>query len=82
MIKTQKAKQRSVEENKYYWSQVVGRIAAWNMGNDSDSAHDWIKLTFGIKSTATLTTIEFEDLMQNVRDHALKYWKLEIPLPQ
>ncbi len=80
MVQTKPALIRSNEENAYYHGVVVKMIAAakrWQPGN----AHGWVKTTFGITSTATLTTKEFEDLMENVRQHILKYWDIEIPLP-
>lgn len=72
--------QRSNEENRYYWGVVVCDIAQrqhWS----GETAHEWIKITFGVESTSTLTTKEFEELMTVVRNHVLKFWMLEIALP-
>lgn len=80
MIKTKPAAIRSNEENRYYHGQVCGLITkhhGWREGQ----AHAWVKITFGVESTAELTTTEFEDLMETVRQHCLKYWDLIIPLP-
>lgn len=82
MIKTQhyQTSIRSLEENNYYWGEVIDSIC-----NHKDwappQAHEWIKTTWGIRTTTALTTKEFEELMENVRTHCGKFWKLEIGLP-
>lgn len=80
MIKVKQASIRSPQENKYYHAVVVRDIAEFK-GWSHEEAHEWIKETFGIESTTTLTTKEFEDLMEDVRQHVLKYWELVIALP-
>lgn len=80
MINTQEVAQRSDAENKYYHGVVVKEIALFK-GWRPSSAHAWIKATFGVESTATLSTVEFEQLMDDVRSHVYKYWKLDILLP-
>ena len=80
MIKTKPSAIRSLEENRYYHgvvTKMIGDDKRWQ----PPLAHKWVKVTFGIESTATLSTKEFEDLMENIRQHCLKYWGLEIPLP-
>ena len=80
MITPKSAAIRSNEENAYYHGVVVKMIAddrKWQ----PHIAHNWVKITFGVKTTTELTTKNFEELMENVRQHVLKYWKLEIPLP-
>lgn len=72
---------RSNEENRYYWGVVVCDISDFK-GWGIEASHEWVKETFGIDSTSTLTTSSFEELMTNIRAHVLRYWKLEIMLPQ
>lgn len=81
MLKTYTVSPRSPEENRYYHSVVVSAIASQCFRGNKAVAHEWVKITFGIASTATLTTLEFETLMQDIRDHAKKYWNRTIPLP-
>ena len=80
MIQAQEQKGRSIEENKYYHGVVVKDIAEFKKWTNTET-HEWVKETFGIDSTATLTTIVFEDLMDDVRYHVYLYWGLEIALP-
>lgn len=80
MIKVKQASIRSPQENSYYHAVVVRDIADFK-GWSPEEAHEWVKETFGIESTTTLTTKEFEDLMEDVRQHVLKYWELVIALP-
>lgn len=80
MINTKPAAIRSLEENGYYHGVVVVRLAK-AMRLSPEYAHEWVKLTFDIQSTATLTTIEFEDLMGRVRTYAKDFMDIDIPLP-
>ncbi len=48
---------------------------------EASASHEWVKETFGVDSTTNLSTIGFEELMEGVRSHCLKYWNLSIPLP-
>lgn len=81
MIKTKKASGRTIEENCYYWGCVLEFIM-FHKGWTQAQAHQWVKDTFDIESTAILTTIEFEELMENVRQHVKRFWNLEINLPK
>lgn len=80
MIKVKKISTRSLEENAYYHGVVVKDISIFKDW-DADKAHQWVKDTFGIESTASLSTLDFENLMNNVRNHCEFYWKCHIPLP-
>jgi len=80
MIKYHKITNRSIEENSYYWAVVVGEIAYYKHWQ-AIVAHEWIKTTFGVDSTTSLSTTKFEDLMETVRQHVQKYWNLYISLP-
>jgi len=80
MIATEQAKNRTLKENKYYHGVMCALIIRYR-NLKKDEAHEWIKFTFGIESTASLTTTEFEELTENVRRHTEKYWNLIIPLP-
>lgn len=87
MFKIQKVHNRSIEENKYYWGVVVNDIVEFSklkrkISMNSEVVHTWVKFTFGIESTATLNTTEFETLMANIRNHCKYYWDLVIPEPE
>ena len=65
--------QRSNQQNKYYWKQVVG-IPAEHFGYLLEEMHDAFKLIFlrmheegkpeTIKSTTALTTVEFSEYVE------------------
>ena len=82
MIQNKKAvfKERSLEENAYYWGCVIEKINKFKHWQ-SEKSHEWVKDTFNINSTADLTTFEFEILMTSVRGLCLEFWSLEIPKP-
>lgn len=86
-------KERSNQENKYYWSVIIPYIMDLT-GYDSNETHEAIKLKFlkkekfinndevsTIASTAKLSTSEFEDLMSNIRIWAASEHNCYIPLP-
>lgn len=73
--------ERSGPENRYYWSVVVPALArCWQL--DRAQAHRRVKAQFndGL-STATLTTVSFEQLMDALRRYALRVHCIRIPLP-
>jgi len=80
MIQTKQASIRSLEENAYYHGVIVQDVAEYKHWGVS-KAHLWIKNMWDVDSTALLTTVEFEELMENVRMYCLLHWDLEIPLP-
>lgn len=73
---------RSNRENRYYWKVVVkGMARGWGYFPwESERVHSAIKLMFlttqeegkppEIRSTADLTTVEFEELMSRIRSYA------------
>ena len=83
-------KRRSNAENAYYWGVVIPALCDWT-GYTEDEMHDTIKQKFlfefdtvyglpRIRSTANLTTKEFEKLMTNIRAWAREEGVF-IPLP-
>jgi len=81
MIQTKPTIDRSLKQNAYYHKIIVKQIADHKKWTPSRT-HGWIKDTWGIGSTATLTTGEFVDLIENIRGHCLFHWELYIPLPE
>jgi hypothetical protein len=85
-----KRKPRSGKENNYYWGVVIDRIVL-KTGSPADSVHDAMKLKFllvtdeklGVttRSTASLSTVEMEDYLEKIREWALDWLELRIPLP-
>ena len=85
-------KTRSDKENRYYWGVVIELISK-HTGHLPDEIHDALRFQFlkvsagelGMppmaKSTASLTTKEFEDYLSTVRIWAGTFLELYIPLP-
>lgn len=82
-------KDRSNEQNKYYWGVVV-KILGDSFGYLPEEMHEALKLKFllvedrplkTVKSTAGLSTVEFEDLMTKIRMWAQTEHNIYIPLP-
>lgn len=85
-----KKKQRSLSENGYYWGVVIQLLSDWS-GYTPDEMHDALKekflLTFDeehklarMKSSANLSSIEFENFMSRIRTWASEQGVF-IPLP-
>lgn len=87
-------KNRSLNQNDYYWGVVLSLLEK-ETGNDQDAIHEFIKDRFLSKrqvefngqefvvsgSTRKLTTAEFEELMEKVRAWAQIDLNINIPLP-
>lgn len=71
---------RSVEQNRYYWGIVIRFITKFKGWTDSQ-AHGWIKVTWNIETTTTLSSGEYEGILSHIRNHIREFWKLNIPLP-
>lgn len=81
---------RSVVQNAYYWSVVLGYIEQ-ESGHDKDTLHELFKNMFGKKmelfgetftaSTTIYDTIEFEDYLLKIRTWANEFLNCYIPLP-
>ena len=82
-------KKRSDNQNQYYWG-VVLQIISEETGNDLEDLHSTFKAMFLvdrtgvipiIKSTAKLTTIEFNDYINRIVLFVSQRLNLEIPEP-
>ena len=86
-------KDRSSNQNKYYWGVVI-KIIAKETGQDEETIHETMKMLFlqdhiilngeevvTLKSTAKLTTIEMEDYMAKIRTWCSKKLNLYVPTP-
>ena len=86
-------KDRSLEQNNYYWGVVI-RVMANSLGYSKDEhqyLHDSLRMLLlrteqpnklpSIRSTTDLSTIEFEDYMSQCRQLASKEYGIYIPLP-
>ena len=84
---------RSMNQNRYYWGVVV-RILGGEFGYQPDEMHEILKSKFlrrwsqgklGVfpyaQSTAKLSTIAFEDYLEQVRTWAASEFNVNIPLP-
>ena len=90
----QQGKPRSSQENRYYWSVIVGMIAE-DTGNEPERVHEALKEMFlgrefvrmGTKempvpkSTKELSTYDFEIYAEQCRAFAASELGLRIPLP-
>lgn len=85
-------KPRSNEQNRYYWGVVVKAISIYT-GYTANEAHDALREHFLsiptdnalrlIKSTTSLSTVEFEEYMMTIREWAsAQEPPVYIPLPQ
>lgn len=82
-------RQRSNNQNSYYWAVVVPILCA-HFGYTAEEMHNALKWQFlrimdapipKIKSSAALTTKEFEEFMERVRSWAAQEFNINIPLP-
>ncbi|HCJ67017.1 MAG TPA: hypothetical protein DHV62_06760 [Elusimicrobia bacterium] len=82
-------KQRSNEENRYYWGVVI-KILSEHIGYTDEEIHEALKLKFLkdesreipiLRSTASLTTVEFEEYLEKIRMWAAQELNCIIPEP-
>jgi hypothetical protein len=82
-------KNRSNNENRYYWGVVI-KILSEHTGYSTDEMHDALRMLFlierekqipSIKSTATLSTVEFEHYLSQIRLWASTEMNCYIPEP-
>lgn len=83
------AKNRTLQENKYYWFML--ELIGNELGSSKDEMHQAFKLLFlkkpineklfTVKSTSTLNTLEFEDYLENIRRFASLELNIYVPLP-
>lgn len=87
-------KLRSLNQNSYYWG-VVLKLLHDHTGQPQDDLHDILKRKFlgeatlrlgdtdyvFARSTATLSTVQFEEYLSSVRVWAFDTLKVIIPLP-
>jgi len=82
-------KPRSINQNSYYYGVVVDRVAIAT-GFNNEEAHEAIKWKFlkiekngieTVRSTKDLTTVEFENLMSEIRSWASMFLSTYIELP-
>ena len=71
---------RSASQNAYYHSVVV-RLLSQEFGSTDRETHQLLKREFGIRSTATLESAEFEDFLERVRAWAQVEHHVTLPLP-
>ena len=79
---------RSNNQNKYYWGVVI-KILGDELGYMPDEMHNALRWKFlrkggkleTVKSTSSLTTIEFEEYLELIRIWALRDLEIAIPLP-
>lgn len=83
-------KDRSNKENRYYWGVVV-KLLSNHTGYSSDEMHDALRMLFlrdtdrkilTIRSTTSLTTVEFEFYLTQIREWASMELDCYIPLPK
>lgn len=91
-----KKKPRSIAENRYYWGVVIALVSD-GTGYTDEEAHEAMKFLFlkqrrrlpgkltgsldSVRSTAELTTVEFEDYLSKIRQWASMELQVYIPLP-
>lgn len=80
---------RSNQENRYYWGVVIKTLSD-HTGYSDDEMHDALRMLFlkdhtesipTIRSTAALTTVEFEEYMTKIRAWASQELSVYVPEP-
>lgn len=92
---SQKTKNRSNNQNAYYWGVVIQILVDWsgedNVKDENNQIHYYLSSLFltdnlgkipRIKSTTSLTTVEFEQYLEKVRQWAFSNFNVHIPLPE
>lgn len=89
-----KRKHRSVQQNRYYW--LVASMLSDHTGFTKDEIHAILKSKFlrtekvnqdsgavydYVKSTTELSTMEYEEYLDSVRQFAAQEFDLQIPMP-
>jgi len=80
--------QRSENQNKYYWGVVIAMLGN-EFGYDSEEMHEALKFKFlkkegkltTVRSTASLTTTEFEIYLDKVKRWVSEEYDIVIPDP-
>ncbi len=84
------SKNRSNQQNRYYWGVVIDIIGK-ELGYSPDETHEALKIKFlldrrgkipTIKSTAILTTKEFEEYLENIKRWASEFLSVVLPDPE
>lgn len=83
-------RRRSDRQNRYYWGVVVALLAEY-FGYSREEMHEALKMKFlrkeppdkpaTVRSTTDLSTQEFEDYLEEVRQWAAEFYGIDIPLP-
>lgn len=82
-------KNRSNNQNAYYWGVCI-KILSEELGYTDDEMHSALKMMFlqdnlrkipTLKSTTSLTTVEFEEYLEKIRQWAAQELSCIIPLP-
>jgi hypothetical protein len=82
-------KDRSNQQNKYYFGCLIPLLGD-HIGYDAESMHQALKMLFlvdrtrepaTIRSTASLSTVEFEDYTRRIREWASMELSVYLPLP-
>ena len=90
LIVRKPSRQRSQNENRYYWGVVIALLAE-HCGYTPEEMHEALKFAMlrthedgplpSVKSTAQLSTTEFEDYLERIRIWAATELGVVVPLP-
>lgn len=89
VIVRQKKKIRSVNQNSFYWGCVIPLLCE-TTGYGDEELHEALKIKFlmdntrklpTVKSTTSLSTVEFEQYLDNIRQWAAIDLNCVVPLP-
>lgn len=92
IVLKKRTKSRSSNQNRYYWGVVIETLSN-HIGYEREEMHDTLKILFlrkpapaqglpdTLRSTSSLTTVEFEEFLERVRRWASVDFSLSIPLP-
>lgn len=66
--------------NSYYWAVLMKEVAA-KKGWSPETAHDWVKVTWNVKTTQGYTQKESIELIKLVKAHVESFWGIKITDP-
>ncbi len=83
------SKNRSNNQNRFYWGVLIDIIGK-ELGYTADETHEALKMKFlldrrgkipTVRSTAVLTTKEFEDYLEDIKRWAAEFLNVVLPDP-
>lgn len=71
---------RSIAQNRYYFGCIIKEISNFHWYTPIET-HELLKLTFDLSTTTNLSTKEFKDMVDIIRDYWNTHFWVYIPKP-